>query len=193
MKRLLAAMVLGWAGSLLSAEPVLRLPQFPLPDLVRNDYGEAKRIGFLSFLRELRDGGVAGLEDVDFVDENYAVLNSSSLATLAAWLEATCTGIGIDLRHARAGRYDGQMYARLLEVATSLAMERKHGKPLAMPIGVMICRRRQAWGDLPGDGERDAYMLIATERGLLVYDPPTRQLSELSQFPNNADVFKIQF
>jgi ligand-binding sensor domain-containing protein len=36
-------------------------------------------------------------------------------------------------------------------------------------------------------------MLIATERGLLVYDPPTRQLSELSKFPNQDDIFKIQF
>ena len=193
MKNLLAGFLFGLAGSLLGAEPSLRLPRFPLPALVQNDFGETRRVGFLHFLRELQDGGVARLDDIDFVDENYAVIKSASLATLAAWLEAACSCIGIDLRQARAGQYDGMVYARLLEVATSLAEVRAHGEPLAMPIGVLICRRRQAWGELPGDGRRDAYTLIATERGLLVFDPPTRQLSALSEFPNNTDVFKIQF
>ena len=179
--------------SLRGAGPSLSLPQFPLPALVQNDYGETKSIGFLTFLREVREGGVVGLEDIDFVDKEYAVLESRSLAELAAWLEAACKCVGVDLPNARAAAYDGLEYARLLEVATSLAVMREHGKQLAMPIGVLICRRRQPWGDLPGTGEREAFLLIATERGLLVYDPPTRQLSELSKFPNHGDVFKIQF
>ncbi len=62
-----------------------------------------------------------------------------------------------------------------------------------MPIGILICRRRRDWGRLAGDGGRDAYALIATERGLMVYDPPTRQLVSLSQFPNASDILNIQF
>ena len=193
MKHPLSVLFFGLAGPLLGAGPSLRLPKFPLPALVQNDFGETRRVGFLHFLVELQNGGVAKLDDIEFVDENYALIKSASLAMLAAWLEATCSCIGVELRQARAGQYDGMVYARLLEIATSLAEMREHGEPLAIPIGVLICKRRQAWGDLPGDGQRDAYILIATERGLLVYDPPTRQLSALSQFPNNSDVFKIQF
>jgi hypothetical protein len=144
-------------------------------------------------MRELREGSVEGLEDIDFVDRDYAVLESRSLAGLAAWLEAACKCVGVELPQARAGPYDGMEYARLLEVAASLAVLREHGKQLAMPIGVLICMRHQTWGDLPGNGDRDAYLIIATERGLLVYDPPTRQLAVLSRFPNNSHVFKIQF
>jgi hypothetical protein len=171
----------------------LSLPKFPAPRLVQDDFGGTKRIGLLTFLREVRGGGLRKLEDIDFVDREYAVLQSASLATLAAWLEAACRCVDVDLPRARSGNYNGLEFARLLQVATSLALMREGGRQLAVPIGVMLCTRREAWGDLPGDGSRDAYMLIATERGLLVYDPPTRQLSELSRFPNHDGVFKIQF
>jgi hypothetical protein len=193
MKPLLTAVLFAAAGALIGAEPAFRLPEFPLPSLVKDEYGSAKKIGFLTFLRELREGGLSSFDDVDFVDDDYAVLESDSLRTLAAWLESASRCVGIDLQQARAGSYDGLEYARLLEVAASLASVRQHGPPLAMPIGVLVCKRRVAWGDLPGDGDRDAYVLIATERGLLVYDPPTRQLAELAKFPNGPDVFKIQF
>ena len=193
MKRLLVTVMVGTIGALLPAREGMSLPRFPAPALVLDDYGGVKRINFLTFMREVRSGGVRRLEDIDFVDHDYAVLQSHSLAALAAWLEAACRCVDVDLPHARTGSYNGQEYARLLEVATSLAIMREHGKQLAVPIGVMLCTRREAWGDLPGDGDRDAYMLIATERGLLVYDPPTRQLSELSKFPNHDGVFKIQF
>jgi hypothetical protein len=194
MKRLfLLAILMGAPFSIGGAELSFLLPSFPAPSLVLNQFGEAKSIGFLSFLRQLQNGGVSGADDVDMVDESYAVLKSDSLTTLAAWLESACRCVGVDLTQARQGAYDGMVYARLLEVGTSLAELRAASRALAIPIGVVICRRRQAWGDIPGDGARDAYLLIATERGLLVYDPPTRQLAELSDFPNNSEVFKVQF
>ncbi|MDB6168838.1 MAG: hypothetical protein JWM88_1702 [Verrucomicrobia bacterium] len=193
MKRFVAFFIFALGVPLIGAGPSLSLPKFPLPALVREDDGGIKSIGFLTFIREVRRGGVKELQDIDFVDREYAVLESSSLPVLAAWLEAAARCVGVDLPQARLGSYDGLEYARLLQVATSLAILREHGKSLAMPIGVLICNRREAWGELPGNRDRDAYMLIATERGLLVYDPPTRQLSELSKFPNHGEIFKIQF
>ena len=191
----LALLVAGaGAGRCAAADAgVFALPRFPSPALARNEYGEVREIGFLWFVREFQVAGVHGLDDVDFVDDNYAVLDASSLPVLAAWMEAACRGIGTELHEARKGPYDGMAYARLLEIATSLASLRGHAKARAMPIGVIICRRREAWGGLPGDGARDAYLLIATDRGLLVYDPPTRQLSSLGEFPNKDEVYKIQF
>lgn len=193
--RLRLLMLFAYFPLALSAAPSLNMhmPEFPLPALVRDDFGETRAIGFLKFLRELQKGGIQGLDEVEFVDNDYAMIKSDSLATLAAWLEAACQSVGIDLLRARSGNYDGVVYARLLEVATSLASVRENGKPLAMPIGVLMCKRGQAWGDLPADGGRDAYVLIATERGVLIYDPPTRQMAALSDFPNSSDVFKIQF
>jgi hypothetical protein len=196
MKRrpgLLLLLLLAPLAAARTAAPRLDLPGFPRPALVQNEYGETKTIGFLHFLHQLQDGGVQELDDVDFLDENYAELTSASLPTLAAWLEAACHSVGVELQQSRRHHYDGMAYAQLLEVATSLAAAREIKEHLAMPIGVLICKRRQPWGDLPGDGARDAYLLIATERGLLVYDPPTRQLSLLTDFPNSSDVYKIQF
>ena len=175
------------------AGQVFQLPQFPVPEVVQSDFGATRRVGLLWLMHGLQEGGVHGFVDVDMVDENYAMLRSTSLPSLSAWLEMASKGVGVDVSQARKGAYNGAAYARLLEVATSLAMLRSHGKPLAIPIGVMICKRTRDWGDLPGNGERDAYMLIATERGLLIYDPPTRQLCELSEFPNKTTVYKIQF
>ena len=85
------------------------------------------------------------------------------------------------------------MFARLLGVATSLAALRQGDITLAMPIGVLTCRRDTAWGDLPGDGEEDAYVIFATDAGILVYDPPTRQLAPLADFPNKAHISRIRF
>ncbi len=171
----------------------LRMPQFPMPELVTDDFGATKQIGFLKFLHELQKSGVQGLDDVEFLDSSYAVLKSDCLPVLAAWLEAACRSVGVELPLARKGPYDGTVFARLLEVGASLAAVREHGKPLAMPIGLMICKRQHDWGDLGGDGQVDAYVLMETDRGLLVYDPPTRQLVELSQFPNTVDILRIQF
>ena len=54
MKRFLAAIALGWVHSLVAAGSSFSLPKFPLPALVQDDFGQAKRIGFLSFLRQLQ-------------------------------------------------------------------------------------------------------------------------------------------
>ncbi len=173
--------------------PSLLLPQLPPPQLVQDKFGAVRRIGLLWFMRGLQEGGVRGYEDLDLVDAEYVVIDSRSLPTLAAWLEAACRSVGADVRQARQGPYDGMIYSRLLEVGASLSSLRERDTPLAMPIGVIICERRRAWGAVPGDGARDAYILIATERGLLIYDPPTRQLCPLADYPNNSTVFKIQF
>ena len=177
----------------LAGPPPLRLPDFPVPALAQDQFGATKRIGLLWFMRGLHEGGVHGYEDIDLVDLEYALVQSESLPSLAAWLEAACRCLGADLHQARQGPYNGMVYARLLEVGACMALVRGRELPLAIPIGVMICQRRRAWGDLPGDGERDAYIIIATERGLLIYDPPTRQLCALADFPNTSTVYKIQF
>ena len=132
-------------------------------------------------------------ENFETLDADYALLRSDSLGGLAAWLEAACHAVGFDLRQARDRSYDGTVFARLLGVATSLAALREKKISLAMPIGVMICQRRAVWSDLPGDGSDDAYVLFATDAGMLVYDPPTRQLTSLADFPNKEKILKIRF
>ena len=170
----------------------IRLPEFPLPAFAMNKYGVKEAVGVVRLLRELHKGGVSVSNQFEASDNEYAIIASSSLPLLAAWLEVTCKSVGLDLAQARSGSYDGSVYARLLQVATSIATARKVDATLAMPIGVMICQRRRAWGALPGDGQRDAYVVIATERGFLVYDPPTRQCSTLADYPNHDEVVIIR-
>jgi hypothetical protein len=189
---LLAASLALFPSAQAAGNPFL-IREFPMPKLAKDDFGQPRRIGFLGFLRELNAGGVHGVDDVDFLDSDYAVIDSSSLPLLAAWLEATCHSVGLDLQTARSGPFDGTVTARLLETSATLASVRSGGASLAMPIGTLICRRHRPWGSLPGDDNRDAYALVVTDRGLLVYDPPTRQLVKLSQFPNSADILNIQF
>ena len=74
-----------------------------------------------------------------------------------------------------------------------MAALRENESKLAIPVGVMICERKAVWGDLPGDGATDAYVVFATDGGILVYDPPTRQLANLSEFPNKARILRIRF
>jgi hypothetical protein len=173
--------------------PSFSMPVFPLPVLVRDQFGQAKRIGFLTFLRALNAGGVRSVDDVDFLDSDYAMIESSSLPLLAAWLEATCASVGLNLPEARLGAYDGSVAARLMGIGATLAGVRAKATGLAMPIGLVICARGNKWGSLPDDRSRDAYALIATEKGLMVYDPPTRQLVGLADFPNTAEILNIQF
>jgi len=171
------------------------MPVFQMPRLAEDQFGQIKRIGLLSFMRQLYSGGVTGhsVDDLNLLDTDYAVIDSRSLPLLAGWLEATCRAVTYNLSDARQGTYDGTVIARLLEIGTSLAAVRESSSGLAMPIGFLICTRHKPWGSLPGDDERDAYALIATERGLEVYDPPTRQIVGLSQFPNTANILNIQF
>lgn len=170
----------------------LQLPAFPLPVLVR-DGGPPKEFSSNRLLRELHRGGVHNSESFEAFDNDYALLRGDSLGSLAAWLESACQTIGFDLLRARTQSYDGAVFARLLSVATSLAALRERGIRLAMPIGVLICQRSRAWGDLPADGSTDAYVLFATDTGILVYDPPTRQLTGLADFPNKASISRIRF
>lgn len=182
----------GGSASGATAPASLKLPAFPLPALVR-DGGPPKEFSSTRLLRELHRGGVHNSERFEALDSDYALLRSDSLGTLAAWLEAACQSVGFDLLQARGRSYDGTVFARLLSVATSLAALRERDITLAMPVGVLVCQRAAAWGDLPGDGAPDAYVLFATDNGILVYDPPTRQLTALADFPNKASISHIRF
>jgi len=194
VSRLLVLFLLGLTAA--SAQrPDFRLPSFPSPQLAADEFGQNRRIGLLSFIRQLYSGGVSSttVDDINMLDSDYAVIQSTSLPLLAAWLEATCQAVDFDLIGARKSVYDGTVTARLLEIGATLATLRQGDGGLAMPIGFIICNRRKPWGDLPGDGARDAYALIETERGLEVYDPPTHQLVGLAQFPNTPDILNIEF
>jgi hypothetical protein len=168
------------------------MPDFPLPKFALDSYGQADEANGMRLLRELHKGGVHGLEVFEAADDDYVILSSSSLGLLAAWLEAACKSLGTEVAQARTSTYNGVVYADFLEVATSIAADRKSQSLLAIPLGVMICKRIKPWGVLPGDGARDAYVLVATERGFVVYDPPTRQSALLADYPNNTEVLKIR-
>ncbi len=170
----------------------MQLPAFPLPSLVREG-GPPREFSSVRLLRELQRGGVHGSGNLETMDADYALLRMDSLGALAGWLEAACRAVDFDVQQARTRAYDGAVFARLLAVATSLAALRENDITLAMPIGVMICERTVGWGDLPGDGALDAYVIFATDNGILVYDPPTRQLSTLADFPNKEKIARIRF
>lgn len=191
-KAVLALIAMCGAGGAAAAPGELQLPAFPLPALVLED-GPPKEISSLRLLRELHRGGVSGFHNFETVDSGYALLRSDGLDHLAAWLEQVCRSIGYDLAQAREHRYDGVVFARLLNVGTSLASMREKQIALAMPIGVLVCRRAEAWGGLPADGAEDAYVLFVTDAGMMVYDPPTRQLATLADFPNKASILRIRF
>jgi ligand-binding sensor domain-containing protein len=176
-------------------EPNFDMPAFPMPKLAEDQYGQNKRMGMMSLTRQLYSGGISDhtIDDLSLLDSDYAVIDSRSIPVLAAWLEATCQAVEFKLSDARQKAYDGTVAARLLGIGATLAALRWDSSGLAMPIGILVCVRRQPWGSLPADKGRDAYALIATERGLEVYDPPTRQIVELSRFPNTADILNIVF
>ncbi len=176
----------------LAASKEVLLPAFPRPPLLREG-GAPKQVTSLRLMRDLQKGGVRGLDRFDAVDGDYALFRGDSLGGLAAWLEAACSALEYDLLGARARHYDGAVFARMLNMAASLASLREDGIGLAMPIGVLACRREKAWGDLPGDGKDEAYVIFATDEGMLVYDPPTRQLARLAEFPNRGAVVKAWF
>lgn len=190
--RLTALLLLAAASGSATTPATLKLPAFPLPDLV-SERGLPAEISSVRLLRELHRGGVRGSGNLEAADADYALLRGGSLPKLAAWLESACQAVGHDLLQSRTGTYDGMVFARLLSVATALAVLQQKGAKLAMPIGVVICRRTTPWGSLPGDGAIDAYIIFATDGGMLVYDPPTRQLSWLADFPNKARIERIRF
>ncbi len=175
-----------------AASDGLRLPGFPFPALVREG-GAPKELSSVRLLRELHRGGVHGSDNLETADSDYALLRSDSLGNLAAWLESACRAVDADLLKARTRGYDGTVFSRLLTVATSLAALRQGDITLAIPIGVLICQRRTAWGVLPGDGATDAYVVFVTDNGMLIYDPPTRQLTNLADFPNKTHIARIRF
>ncbi len=180
------------AGGLAAAPANFTLPAFPVPALVREG-GPVKEISSLRLMRDLFKGGVKATDNFEASDVDYALLRVDSLGNLAGWLETACKAVGLELPQARARAYDGVAFSRLLSVGTSLGALRESEIKLAMPVGVLVCRRDVVWGDLPADGADDAYVIFATDTGILVYDPPTRQLAALADFPNKARISRIRF
>ena len=170
----------------------INFPDFPLPKFATDEYGHTQRMGLLRMRRDLQKGGIHGTDSLQAADTEYLMVSSQSLGLLSAWLEASCKSAGIQMELARLRAYDGAVYANLLQVATSIAAARKSSTDAAIPVGVMICKRDKPWGVLSGNGEQDAYIVVATEQGFMVFDPPTRQLVSLADYPNNATVLKIR-
>lgn len=174
-----------------AADATLQLPPFPRADIVVQN-GLPKEISSTRLLRELHKGGLTGFGNLETMDADYVLLRKDTLGPLAAWLEATCTAVGFDLPGARKASYDGTVFGRLTSVGAALGRGAAETK-LALPIGLAFCRRQEAWGDVPGDRASDAYILLATEGGILVYDPPTRQFSTLVDFPNRKNITRVRF
>lgn len=188
----LAVLPLGAAMAANAPAGTITMPDFPLPKFATNSYGQAEQVTVIRLLRELHRGGVHGSDNFDAQDSDYVMVSSGSLGLLSAWLEAACKAGNIQLPLARLRPYDGAVYANLLEAATNIAAARQTKRAFAIPLGVMICTRKKPWGALPGDGERDAYVVLATERGFVVFDPPTRQTALLADYPNNSEVVRIR-
>jgi len=169
-----------------------QLPAFPMPPLV-SEGGSPKEFSSVRLMREFHRSGVRTSENFETMDTDYALIKVGSMGHLAAWLETACKAVDLDLLQARERNYDGTTFGRLLSVATSLAALRQRDITLAMPIGVLTCLRGEAWGDLPADGAEDAYIVFVTDEGIFVYDPPTRQLAPLAEFPNKTRIKHIRF
>jgi hypothetical protein len=192
MRRAACIFLILVAATRAAAPGRLELPAFPVPSFVRED-GATVEVTPTRILRELHKGGVRGLGNLETVDSDYGLLRQDSLGVLAAWLESACRSVGFDLTQARQQPYDGSALARLLTVATNLAGLQAEGHALAAPIGTLVCERRSKWGDLPADGAIDAYVIFATEAGIMIYDPPSRQLTALNEFPNRERILRIRF
>jgi hypothetical protein len=192
MKRAVSLILLLAAAHGVGAGESFQLPAFPTPTLV-TDGGPPTEVSPIRLLRELHRAGLRGFDRLDTLDTDYALLRSDSLGALTAWLDATCGALNYDLSRARTRSYDGTVFARLLDVATSLGALQTQHRALAIPIGVVSCQRAVAWGALPGDGATDLYVIFATENGMTVYDPPTRQMVSLADFPNKAKISQIRF
>jgi hypothetical protein len=194
MKRVILTCLLAAAPAWAAAPgPELRLPAFPVAAFVEEG-GRPKEMNSMRLLREVFRGGVRIGEQFDTVDADYGLLRQGSVEHFAAWLETACQGFGFDLFKLRSRVYDAATFSRLLEVAASLgALQDKTARPLAVPIGLLLCKRDAAWGELGRDGSLDAYIVFATESGIMVYDPPTRQLTNLADYPNKAGIQHIRF
>ena len=173
-------------ANLAAAPASLRLPAFPVPDLTTD-------VGATRLLRELHHAGLRGFASLETSDGDYALIRKESVGGLTAWLEALCAGLEFDLRRARNRNYDGTVFARLLAVASSIGSFQSGHRTQAIPIGVALCQRAKPWGELPPDGAEDAYVILATEDGMMIYDPPTRQLSMLTDFPNKGKIRQVRF
>ena len=185
MKRVICLLLL--AANVAMAAEKFQLPAFPVPALASSDMSSVR------LLRAFHQAGLSGHEWLETADADYALLRSDSLTTLTAWLDATCLALNYDLSRARARNYDGTVFARLLEVAASLATLQGRHRALAIPIGILACQRVKAWGQLPGDGAKDVYVIFVTDNGMIVYDPPTRQMVALGDFPNKGRISQIRF
>lgn len=174
-----------------AAEAPFQLPPFPKADIVVQN-GLPKEISSTRLLRELHKGGLTGFGSLETNDADYALLRRDTLGLLASWLEATCTAVGFNLPDSRRASYDGTVFGRLVSVGAALGRGSEETK-LALPIGLAFCQRKEPWGAIPGDKATDAYILLATEGGMLVYDPPTRQFCPLAEFPNRKNITRIRF
>jgi hypothetical protein len=193
MRALLLAPLLASATPAFAADAAaFRLPAFPAPTFVLEGSSPVE-IGAVRLVRELHRGGLRSTDKVlDLADADYALLRSDSLGYFAGWLERATEAVGAKVQASRRSSYDGTVFARLLSVVSSLAVLRDRGPRLAVPIGVVACTRRAAWGELPADGREDAYVVFVTEAGIVVYDPPTRQIAPLAEFPNRDSITRIR-
>ena len=185
-KTLATLALLAALANLAAAPASLRLPAFPVPDLTSD-------VGATRLLRELHQAGLRGFASLETSDGDYALIRKESVGNLTGWLESLCKGIEFDLRRARNRNYDGTVIARLLAVACSIGSYQSGHRTPAIPIGVVLCQRTKSWGELPPDGAEDAYVIVATEEGMMIYDPPTRQLTMLTDFPNKSKIRQVRF
>jgi hypothetical protein len=117
---------------------------------------------------------------LDLADERYGRIKFEFLPVLADWFDALAAAFGHETMELHAKGLSTNKAARLIATFVALRLDRQRGADRGYPpaIGWGRFHFNEAWGRCEA-GSVHALMVIATDRGWVLFDPYTRRVRPL--------------
>jgi hypothetical protein len=134
------------------------------------------------------------VKHIEIKDNSYVYITREWLEELITWGDRHITEhtqrIGED--HIDLKGYT-QVFSMLLNSAANLAFADRYNIKGSVLLGLMVAENKVSWGPLKGDGEPYDYLIAMTDKGVLVYDPRSKQFCHMHEFPNRHAITSFLF
>jgi hypothetical protein len=161
----------------------MAVPKTPKPQIIAK--GKKPKIMPASYLKLQMEKQLPELKELIINDQHYVYITKEWFLQMNEWTVSFINQQAPDLQKSGNLPVDyEQTYTMFLNSIANLQIAKHYNIKSSALIGILVAKNVQPWGEIPATGENMSYVIVLSEKAMMVYDITTKQLCKIYAFPN---------